>query len=327
MRIAGPIAVATLAALVAGDAPAQPPPVQAPLPFAVETAVRPVTARIGDPITLTLTLDVPESIDQVRPRLDERLGDFEVSAIDSSAPDRTARGWRQVWRVTLRTFEPGNRVVPTLPLDYTAAGGRLLTVSIDPRATVGVTSPTVTADMPLRPLTARADVPPPSPWPRILLIGGLLSVGVSLIGIPLLRWWARRRARRRRVAFFTELEHELARLAASPGASPADARERYARAAVLLRRGLARIVPGRIETLASTDLAERLRQAGHEPARLATQARISMSAVDAIKFGNSLPPPAQHAATLGEAGSLLQALRRLATADRPATAPAKGPRA
>ncbi len=276
-----------------------------PLPFEARTTLAPREARIGERIVLTIAIDAPPGIEQVRPRVEPQLGDFEVLAIDSTAVRTGPGGWTQTWRITLLTFEAGTRDLPPVPLEYAAAGGRLFAGSVLHRPGVLIRAPAVTAESPLRGLAPRADVPPPSPWPRVLPIAAVVALAVTAVVVPTARWWSRRLARARRAAFFAALHAELARLAASPCADPRDARERYARAAALVRQGMTGLLPGRLDALTSTDLAARVAATG-APAGLSQRVRVAMSAVDAVKFGNFTPAGPQHAAVLGEAQGLLR---------------------
>jgi hypothetical protein len=304
-------AAASALVLVLQAAPAAAPP-----PFGTRVALEPARARTGDRVTLTIDVDAPATIESVQPRLEERLGDFDVLSIDSTPVVRGDNGWRQTWRVTLAAFDKGDARVPRFALDYTAAGGQTLAYWMDTGLSSAITAPIVTPDMPLRPMVGRLSPPPPSPWPRILLIGGILSAVVGVLSIPAIRWWLRESARRRQLAFFKQLQRELAKLGEAPARTPEEARTAYTRAAEILRLGVGRVAPGHTASLPSPDLANHLARTGADGSRLAGRLRLSLSAVDAIRFGNSVPAAPRHAATLGEAGGVVQSIGESAVKHR-----------
>jgi hypothetical protein len=297
-------ALAFTVVLQAVAAPAAP----APAPFQARFALEPARARIGDRLVLTIDVDASPTIESVRPRLEERLGDFDVLSIDSTPVARHDAGWRQTWRVTLAAFDKGEPRVPRFAIDYTAAGGQALAYWTDTGLLATITAPVVTADMPLRPLAPRADPPPQSPWPRIALIGGIVSATVGVLSVPLTIWWLRAMRRRRQRAFFKQLQRELAALGQSPARTPDEARTAYTRAAEILRLGVGRIAPGSLASLPSPDLADHVSRTGADGARIASRLRVSLSAVDAVRFANVVPAPPRHTATIGEAGGVVQTM-------------------
>ena len=303
-----------------GAQPAAAVPNLPPAPFTVSFRLEPARARIGDRLTLTIDVDAPSLIESVQPRLEDRLGDFDVLSIDSTPMAKGDGAWRQTWQVTLAAFDKGQPRVPRFALDYTAAGGLMLAYWADTGLLATITAPTVTADMPLQPIVGRQDPPPASPWPRIALIGGILSLVVGVAAIPLTVWWLRALGRRRQLAFFRQLQKELARLGEAPTRTPDEARVAYTRAAEILRLGVGRIAPGHTASLPSPDLARHLARIGADGMRLAARLRGSLSAVDAVRFGNVVPPPHRHAATLGEAGGVVQSMGATAASQRPSKA-------
>jgi hypothetical protein len=294
----------------------------APAPFSARFALEPARARIGDRLILTIVVDAPSTIESVQPRLEERLGDYDVLTIDSTPVVRTDVSWRQTWRVTLAAFDKGQPRVPRFALDYTAAGGQTLAWWAETGLAATITSPAVTADMPLRPIVGRQDPPPQSPWPRILVIGGILSVVVGIASVPLIAWWLRALRRRRQLAFFRQLQRELAKLGEVPTRTPEEARTAYTRAAEILRLGVGRVAPGAISSLPSPELANHVARSGADGSRLAAKLRVSLSAVDAVRFGNAVPTPPRHTATLGEAGGVVQSMGETAVKPRPRSAKA-----
>jgi hypothetical protein len=304
------------------QAPPAAPAAAAPAPFGARFALEPARARIGDRLTLTIDVDASTAIESVQPRLVERLGDFDVLSIDSTPVTPTATGWRQQWRVTLAAFDKGEPRLPRFALDYATAGGLLQAYWVDAGLGATITAPVVSADMPLRPLAPRADPPPLSPWPRIALIGGVLSLVVGVLSVPALVWWSRAMARRRQLAFFRHLQRELARLGEAPADTPAEARDTYTRAAEILRLGVGRVAPGDTSALPSPELAAHLARTGSDGARLAGRLRGALAAVDAVRFGNTAPTRPRHTATLGEAGGIVQSMADAAVA-RPTARKAK----
>jgi hypothetical protein len=304
------------------DQPAARPVAQpaAPAPFLARFRLEPARARIGDRLTLTIDIEAPATIESVQPRLEERLGEFDVLSIDSAPVTRTDGAWQQTWRVTLAAFDKGEPRVPRFALDYTAAGGQALAYWADAGLLATITAPAVTPDMPLRPIVERQDPPPQSPWPRIAMIGGLLSLVVGLASIPIAMWWLRALRRRRQLAFFRHLQIELARLGEAPTRTPEEARAAYTRAAEILRLGVGRVAPGPTASLPSPELASHLARVGAEASRIAGRLRTSLSAVDAVRFGNDVPTPHRHTATLGEAGGVVQSMSSAAMAQRPTKA-------
>jgi hypothetical protein len=294
--------------------PAAPAARQAPAPFAARFALEPARARIGDRLTLTIDVDASTAIESVQPRLVERLGDFDVLSIDSTPVTRDDTGWRQRWRVTLAAFDKGEPRLPRFALDYATTGGILQAYWVDAGLGATITAPVVTAEMPLRPLAPRADPPPPSPWPRIALIGGVLSLVIGVLSVPAMLWWSRALARRRQLAFFRQLQRELAALGEAPTGTPDEARDAYTRAAGILRRGVGRVAPGDTTAMPSPDLAGHLARIGADGARLAARLRTSLSAVDAVRFGNQAPTRPRHTATLSEAGGVVRSMGDTAAA-------------
>jgi hypothetical protein len=292
------------------------PAATTPAPFAARFRLEPARARIGDRLTLTIDIDAPATIEAVQPRLEERLGEFDVLSIDSTPVARTDGTWRQTWRVTLAAFDKGEPRVPRFAIDYTAAGGQALAYWADAGLLATITAPTVTADMPLRPIVERQDPPPQSPWPRIALIGSILSLVVGVASIPLTMWWLKAVRRRRQLAFFRNLQIELARLGEAPTRTPEEARAAYTRAAEILRLGVGRVAPGSTASLPSPELASHLARVSAEASRIAARLRTSLSAVDAVRFGNVVPTPHRHTATLGEAGGVVQSMSSAAVDQR-----------
>ena len=280
--------------------------------------LEPARARIGDRLTLTIDVDAPSIIESVQPRLEERLGDFDVLSIDSTPMARTDGAWRQTWRVTLAAFDKGEPRVPRFALDYTAAGGLTLAYWADTGLLATITAPTVTADMPLRPIVGRQDPPPESPWPRIALIGGILSLVVGIASIPLVVWWLRALRRRRQLAL---LPPAAARAGQAGRGADADARRGarrlHARRRDPAARRRAASPPATPSSLPSPDLANHLARVGADGRRLAAKLRVSLSAVDAVRFGNVVPTPHRHTATLGEAGGVVQSMGATAASQRP----------
>ena len=130
-------------------------------------------------------------------------------------------------------------------------------------------------------------------------------------------WWLRALRRRRQLAFFRQLQRELARLGEAPTRTPDEARAAYTRAAEILRLGVGRVAPGHTSSLPSPDLANHLARIGADGMRLAAKLRVSLSAVDAVRFGNVVPTPHRHTATLGEAGGVVQSMGATAASQRP----------
>lgn len=313
----------------AAAVPAPPPIVKAPVvasvpatppPFIAKFALAPVKARIGDQLTLTIDIDAPSNIESVQPRLEETLGDFDVLSIDSTPVTRQDGSWQQRWRVTLAAFDKGEPRVPRFALDYTAAGGQALAWWTEPGLGATISAPQVTADMPLRPLLGRGDPLPGSPWPRIALVGGILSAVVGLLSVPLAVWWLRGLRRRRQLAYFRQLQRELARIGEVQAKTREEAATAYTRAAEILRLGVGRVAPGDTTSLPSPELANHLARSSADGARLAAKLRPSLAAVDAVRFADVVPTPHRHTATMGEAGGVVQGMGAAAVKPRPAPA-------
>ena len=81
-------------------------------PYAIDASV--LTGPQGG--ELTIDVDAPSIIESVRPRLEERLGDFDVLSIDSTPMAKGDGSWRQTWQVTLAAFDKGQPRVPRFAL-------------------------------------------------------------------------------------------------------------------------------------------------------------------------------------------------------------------
>ena len=279
------------------------------LPFSVKGTIAPDRLQIGERAVLTLSIDAPSSLVSARPRVEDRLGELEVLGVETSSDMRGLDRWQQRWMITVTSFETGRLALPPLPFEYLAADGRTFVSSWTSHLSIEMTSPIVSADMPLRALIGRADAPPPSIWPRILAGIAAIAAAGALAGVPLARWWRRRVNRRRHAMFYRNLADELGQLAASACGDEADARVRYTRAAMLVRRGAAPIANGSIDALTSPELAARVARTA-EGAGLASRLGVLLRALDSVRFGIRIPAFAQHAATLQEAQGVVSSLGR-----------------
>lgn len=299
--------------LVALPAAAQEP---APAPRA-ELSVQPLEATVGDPLDVTLTLDLPPGTRLAPPEIGPQIGPFSVIDGAWSGPQALAGGERWIWSGSVCAFRTGALELPPVRLTITATDGKTIAVQTPARSVTirSVLDPQQDAGDP-----ALADLKPPAsiaPDYRALLLAASILV-LLLLGSAAL-WWLHRRY--------------AARLAAVP---PADPFQRtpphvwvYGELQKLLDRRLAeqgqvdlffaelsRIVKlylsgrYRVELMERTtaELPDRLRQAGAGEKAIQDTCRL-LSRCDMVKFAGQLPDPAACREAVEEAYRIVDATR------------------
>jgi hypothetical protein len=146
----------------------------------------PAEATVGDPLTLTLTVNHPAGYRVIPPELEGQWGDYTV--VDVGAPQTTSgpAGETTTIAISARLFAPGAFATPPLTVTVTDGAGGLTDVTA---AAVSVNIVPVLApeDTELRDIKPQADMPATN-W---ALIAGLGLIALAVAGVVLL---LRRRA-------------------------------------------------------------------------------------------------------------------------------------
>jgi len=148
---------------------------------------------VGDVISLVITSIAPSKV-AINLPTQLSLQPFELLNRSQSETDLGDGRMRREFVLQIAAFQPGNHVVPPVPLTYLGGGGAVRTVSSS-EVKVRIKSLIVNEPEP----TLKPDSPPVRVyedrlWPAYLL-GGLMAAGAGL----LLGFWLRRRWRDRKV--------------------------------------------------------------------------------------------------------------------------------
>ena len=92
--------------------------VAASSPLDVRYQVTPNYGLIGDPISLLISLDIPQGMSLTAPISDDTVGDFRVLDFKETVTP-LASGQTVVWVYQLAIYKVGLSVIPTLDVSYT----------------------------------------------------------------------------------------------------------------------------------------------------------------------------------------------------------------
>lgn len=87
-------------------------------PVKVTATLEKGTAQIAEPVSLTLTVDVPESVLVTLPQDQPQLGTFNVLSATDTTDIPTAAGRQWVRRYQLESLTPGEQTVPPISIAY-----------------------------------------------------------------------------------------------------------------------------------------------------------------------------------------------------------------
>lgn len=165
----------------------------------------PYTARVGDPLELTLVVTHPTGYQVIAPEVGEQWGDF---VIRSQSPATTADNGDGTATTIIvfdaRLFAPGDFSTPPMTVTVTDGAGQLIEVTAEP-ATVTITSVLVEGDTELRDIKPQIEMQYINllPW----IAGGLLLALLAAGGYYLWQW---RQERLALAAVDNRLPHEIA---------------------------------------------------------------------------------------------------------------------
>lgn len=275
-------------------------------PIVVTASVDAREVRIGDRLTLAVSLEGPSAIARVRPVVGAAVGTFAIVELTGQSGRRTAGQFRQSWRLTLTTFEHGRQAIPRIVLEGAFDDGRHFSAATPAEIVITVAPPSATATDPLLPITSVIDVPvnPLETGARWLFWSVVLATGL-VFAAPAkarLRRWHRRRH------FWRQL---IAQAVALKGAtSPGTTHDQYTTATRLLRCGIGRLVDG-TESLTTTEMAIAIAGLSPRGARVSSALWEVMSHLDEVRFGGSVPDDGMRVRALEEVVAMLRALRAL----------------
>lgn len=157
----------------------------------VDARLDTTAVRIGDPVTVTLSVRTSRGESVVFPDFQKAPEKFEI--LSAGSPERYDEGnganlERRSYKLT--TFETGQVEIPSLPFVVMSAGGDVDTVYTDPLYLNVVSLLQDTTSTEVRPLKPIIEVPPL--WHRLALFA--LAV---IAALGLLVWWWRRYLERR----------------------------------------------------------------------------------------------------------------------------------
>lgn len=157
----------------------------------VSLEVVPLEATVGDRLSATVSLDVPEGWTLDTGRLGTQWGKFAVVSGSWSEPVDTPEGQRWEWTGTLSAFEPGTLQVPPVELRI-SDGSETRTLTSEPVEVRIV--PVLSEQEQSDPSAELADLKPPASLkPDYRALGLALALLAALLACAGVVWWLQRR--------------------------------------------------------------------------------------------------------------------------------------
>lgn len=306
-------------------------------PVKATVSVEPAAPRLGDALTLTLTVEAEPGVEVELPAFGEALGRFSIIDFTprrEQAPSREGGAPKTIWsqRYTLQAAMSGRQRIPSLRIEYVdsrpgqagdagpAEARELLTESIP--LEIASVLPEGENAAELRP--PRPALQPPSysrfdrAWPWLL---GVLVAILAVVGFVL---WRRHARRRIRITAYDKAMARLAKLESRglPGAEDADAW--YVELSGIVRRYLEDRFGLRAPELTTEEFlreAQRSRELSKEHRGLLSS---FLEGCDRVKFAGYRPGVNESRDALASARQFLSETRLVAE-DAPADAKAAAP--
>jgi len=281
-------------------------------PIKATVTLAPAKPRLGDSLTLTLTVDAQAGVSVLMPAFGEALGRFAIAEfVPGAAQPLADGGTRSVQRYTLESPLSGRHRIPALRIEFTderpghdAGGAReLLTeeIPVEIASVLGDQGPRELR--PPRGALSEEAVRGPRLWP--VFVAAPILIGILLLAVRALR---RRAAERARVNAFDVAMGRLAELAARlPG--PTDADAWYVELSAIVRRYIEDRFAIRAPELTSEEflhVARRSPELGEVHATLLGQ---FLAGCDRVKFAAYTPADQESAATVASARRFLDETR------------------
>ena len=275
-----------------GDDESAPPDApDASTPVELTAQADPAKARIGEPITFRITLEIDPSISAELPEVGSRIQGLRIVDMGKEGPkSREGRIWSQRW-YALKADLAGSYVLPAVSVPYTDSEGKdqvaeTKQVFVEVESVLGL----ATDEQDIRDLKSLEKTKREMPgWWPLLLLGILVILGL-LVGLILYF----RRKRRTREARRTPEEiamDELENLEATGLLEEARYREYVFGLSLIFRRYL----EGRFHVPAAEQTTEEilasLRRAKHLDKNLKKTARSFLEETDPIKYRGLEPQP------------------------------------
>jgi len=272
--------------------------------------------RIGDPVTVTLSVRTSRGESVVFPDFQKAPEKFEI--LSAGSPERYDEGngaslERRSYKLT--TFETGRIEIPALPFVVMNAGGNVDTVYTDPLPLEVVSLLQDTTSTEVRPLKPIIEVPPL--WHRLAL---LALAGISLL-CALIWLWHRYLKRRethasvmgfgsapRRPAHLVALE-ELDRIKALGLIEKGEIKQFHILISDAIRRYILDLIGIEAPDMTTWELCEALR-----PERIMGEEKTAefqefLEACDLVKFAKYKPPVVEINSVFNKAYQLIEMTR------------------
>jgi hypothetical protein len=170
-------------------------PVRAQEPATLEVTADRTTVTVGDRITVTLVLRLPEGVQPDFSALDRQFGDLDVLLIGLPEERPLPGGRREVRvRYQVAAFRPGGTEIPPLTVPLKDAGGTAGTLTSAPiPVTVQSVLPPDQDPGDIRDLKPQVDLPYRAGLSRRAIAG--MTIGAVAVALALLlawRWWRAR---------------------------------------------------------------------------------------------------------------------------------------
>ena len=285
----------------------------------VTIELEPREATVGDPLDVTLTVDLPDGTGLLSEPLGPEIGPFTVLDGGWEAPVAGEGGSRHVWRGRIAAYETGDLSLPAMLVRVEAEGGEVRTARTEP---VGVqirsvlTAEDRAADSPaIGDLKPAASIEPD--------YGPLRTAAVILVALMLLSalaWWLVRRYGDRLAAKPAPVDPfhrlppevwaygELQRLLSEGLSDPGDVDGFYTRLAWVLKRYLSGRYRLELMERTTLEVPPPLKQAG-APGGASAALVALLERCDRVKFAGDTPGPDVCRADVEEAYRLVDATR------------------
>lgn len=289
-------------------------------PVTVTSAIDRAVVTAGDPILLSVSVDLETGWQVSDPGVPRALGGFEIIGTEPAVQTRLAGGvTRLVFRYRISAYAVGDHTVPPVAVAVSGPAGAAGTISTEPH--------TVRVQSVVLPGEDASDIKPLKPQ---LSVPGLLATelarwafaalgALAVLGLVASVLWALRKRRVPTADGLTPAQRalaELEQLAAQGLPDKGRYSEHYERMADVLRRYLAEQyrLPARERT--PRELRAEMERAGVEPQQRALIFEL-LGEAETVRFhtGRTYPAHARNAL-----GSALETMKRAAAAEQYAVA-------